>query len=273
MKRVSADQVQAHRTTAQHLFRRQPAYALPLLFDGAGPRFYSTHRREFGLNFDAQGYEQILQVPQDRPQILYANGMHRVVLDQSPNAAFLTVLRNNNTMVVSYPHRGEPLDPKRLLGMAYSGSQASLAYSTRPNVWTVPGRESHRDFQVEAYEAPLVGRVRGEDLDATVWSDARAGGEGVVKNIGFKDDGHKTQRSVLKSHRTLLKLGNDAADIAEVRLGDDGIWAVTVDANAAPAELLCYSRRNDGPPRCTRFALAALVGSAVDIDPQRLSHG
>jgi hypothetical protein len=273
MKGVWAEQVQAHRTTAQHLFKRQPAYALPLLFEGAGPRFYSTHRREFGLRFDAEGHEQILQVPQNRPQILYANGVHRVVLDLTRDAPFLAVMRNNNTMVAAYPQHGEPLDPKRLLGMTYSGAQASLAYSTRPNVWTVPEREAHREFRVETYEAPLAGRVKDGDLDATVWSDARLGGEGVVKSTRFKDDGHKTQRSVLKSHRTLLKLGADAADIAELRLGDDGLWAVTVDSDGVPAELLCYTRRNDGPPRCARFALAKLAAKAIDIDPHRRSHG
>lgn len=273
MGSIGAENVRAHRTTAQHLFKRQPDFALPLLFDGYGTRFYSTHRREFGLNFAAQGYEQTLQVPQNRPQILYANGVHRVMLDRSRGAASLDVMRNNNTMVVSYPYQDDPPDPKRLLGMVYSGSHGSLAYSTRPNVWAVAGREAHREFVVAPYEIPLMGRIKDDVMDATVWSDARGGGEGVLRSISFKDDGHKTNRSVLRSHRTLIRLGNDAEDIAEVRLGDDGVWAVAVDSGGAPAELRCYARRNEGAHGCRRFDLAELAAGAIDIDPDRISHG
>lgn len=273
MNPITALHVQSHSATVQHLFKRQPAYALPPLFDGQGLRFYSTHHREFGLAFGAQGHEPVFQVLHNRPQILHANGVHRVIRDQGELTASLKVMRRNNTMVASYPEHGDPLVPKELFGMAYSGSHSSLAYSVRPNVWTVAGREANRTFDVAPHDTPLMAKVMDGDLTATIWSDARSGGEGVMKSVTFNDDGTQTRGATPKAHRSLLRLGHDAADIAQVQIADDGIWAVTVDADGAPAELLWYNKHRDGPHRCSRFDLAGLAAAAIDIDPGLASHG
>lgn len=273
MRPIEARHVQSHCATVQHLFKRQPEYALPPLFDVKGIRFYSTHHSEFALAFDTQNYDPVLQVLHNKDKILYSNGVHRVVRSQHKTGALLKIMRRNNTMVTSYVERGDPLVPKQLFGMVYSGSHGSLAYSVRPNVWTVADREADRTFVIAPHDTPLMARVMDGDLTATIWSDARSGGEGALKNITLNSDGMHSQSATPKSHRTLLKLGDDAADTAHVQLAEDGIWTVTIDRNGAPAELLWYSKRRDGPHRCSRFNLAELYAAAIDIDPGLLSHG
>ena len=102
---------------------------------------------------------------------------------------------------------------------------------------------------------------------ATIWSDARFGGDGTVRVITIRGEERRTRE-------TLLRMGDDALRVGEVRITYDGILAVTLDADGAPAELLGYRRpRRDAPYACTRLAIADLIDEAIDLDPHGLLRG
>lgn len=267
MAPAASHNIRASEATTSHLFRGQHPYAIPLLFDGEGTTFYSTHRREFGFDCPDDRGNGAFRVHHDRPRILNANGVHHVVRVKARDAVFYNVLKNNQALVSQYRENDVPIDPDRLFGIAYSGSHSSLAYSARPNVWTVAGRETNPSFDTAPYETPLMAKMQHDAIAATIWSDARRGGEGMLRNVTIRG-------GEIRARHSLLRIGEDAARIVDIQVLHDGIWAVAVDEAEAPTQLLCFHRtRRDAPHQCTRLDLNALVDEAIDVDPDGRMNG
>jgi len=266
MAPVGARNVRAADAITNHLFKGQHPYALPLLFDGIGATFYSTHGREFAFDFADHGREAGFRVAHDRPPILHANGVHRVVKAKTDDAVFYKILKTSNAVISQYRENDVPIDPDRLFGMVYSGSHSSLAYSVRPNVWTVAGHEVSPCFDTEPYETPLMAKMRDDAIVASIWSDARRGGNGTLCNVDIRG-GEITAR------HTVARM-EDMAAIVDLQVTHNGIWAVAADEAGDPAQLLCFHRKNrNTAPQCTRFDLDEFIEKAVDIDPDGVMNG
>ncbi|MEG3086954.1 hypothetical protein [Sphingomonas sp. PB4P5] len=267
MNPIGPSDIRSCDAVAAHLFRGQHRYALPMLFDeGGGVGFYSTHGRKFALDFTKDSSATAFRVIHSQTQIFHGNGAHHVIRAVEYGKPVLKVRRTNNSAIRDYAEGDSPIDPDTLCGMIYSGSHASLAYSTQPNHWTVAG-DGGRDFLLANYETPLIAKMDDDKVVATIWSDARFGGDGTVRVIAIRGDERRVRE-------TVLRLGDDATRVGELQITYDGILAVTLDESGAPAELLAYRRpRRDVPYACTRLALADLIEEAIDLDAQGVLRG
>ncbi|QNQ08484.1 hypothetical protein [Sphingomonas alpina] len=274
---AQARQVRRKESVAAHLFKGQHRFALPLLFPGHGVKFYSTHRREFGFEFNDHNKEAAFRVLHNRPLILCATGTHRVMRSVEGDDAYLNVLRDNGGQLADYRESDAPISPDRLRGLIYSDSHRGLAYSVTPNIWTIPlhqrgwasavGEHGSLQFDTAPYEVPLMAKTDGDGVVATIWSDARAGGDGHVRTLHLSN-GQRT------SYETVLRTGADAANIVDIRITHDGIWAMTVDDAGDPQALLCYYRdKRGGKHLCRRFELDALIDKAMSIDLGEVIRG
>jgi hypothetical protein len=253
------------------LFRTQHAYALPMLVgDVRNPSFHATNGKAFSLGFHA-GDEVRFSSDRDAPSVIYANGQHRIIRTSIDKVPILQAVRANGSTVHDFAIDGLSFDETRLIGMLYSANFGQLAYSVKPNVWTLPGTVTvgydrevrqlsealHCEFA--AYEMPLAIRRSEDDVHATIFSDARRGGDGCLRTVHIRHE-----RVVQQSK--LFDLGEDGFRIAETIVADDGIWAITADADGTPEALIHY-QRNKGRSRkdIHRFDLAALRDTAHTI--------
>lgn len=252
-----------------HLFRKRSPFAIPPLTRHEGAEFYSTSGHAYQLGFsnedEAVGFTPLHQAP----RTLHATGLCRVVLAQQQVAPVLRVVRNHRTHLDDYlPPPGDM--PDQFHGIVYSLGDRSLAYSVVPGEWIVPvtlgrgaGRASAHVLPVAAHEMPLMMKVNSQgEAIARLWSDARYGGEGLVRWVRH-DGGRNVQTSAP------LDLGPDAGTMARLLLADDGLWGVTLDAAGVPANLLRY-RRNKREQRfmVQRYDLAELAAAAAQVDPE-----
>jgi hypothetical protein len=264
-----------------HLFRNQNPYALPVI-GGVGDQniFYATNRKAFGFGLEANGDVKfdahIAMAP-----IIYSNGIHRIVKAESDRVPIIRVLRSSNDTMAEFSEGETGFSKDRLYGLIYSSSRGSLAFSASPNVWTIAAPRTHQfrrggpvlvegdstQFETAIYENPLVARSNEGVVTATLWSDPRQGGNGTIQTIHFKND-------QVRARKNTVDLGADAADIRTVQLTDDGIWAVSVDADEAPSQLLHYVRKSKGGrPNRFSFDLNALQKEATVIDMIGMANG
>lgn len=250
------------------LFRKQPAYALPLL---AGVQdqalFYAANGKPFALHFDTGGDVGFDSRVRLSP-ILHSDGRYRVVRVSADGTELLRVLRNSGSTLADFVLGEEGVSEDRLFGMFYSSAHGRLAYSAMPNLWTVPppsapmatADDSAEQFEVAPYEEPLAARARGGFVEATIWSHAARGGDGTVRNLQFRNG------EILSTQKE-FSLGEDADRIADVKMTDDGLWALALDQHGLPDRLFAYHRsKPDRRPVRTAFELNTLMDGAEEID-------
>lgn len=251
-----------------HLFREQRPYAVPPMNWGENVEVYSTFGQAFAFQPRIHGGPTQFTMLHQAPKILYSNGPYRVVRPDM-NAPTLRVLKHSARQMDEFFIGEDEVGPERLFGMVYSPAHRSLAYSVTPNVWTVPPHDwqakrgadlAEARIRLEPHETLLAAHGGPRQQTARIWSDARYGGNGTVRTMRY-DNGVPTQK------QPVLRLGDDALSIVKVQLGDDGIWAMKVDEDQAPAELLLYRRKKKhSQSECTRFDLQALASEAIQID-------
>jgi hypothetical protein len=256
------------------LFRNQNHYALPVI-GGVGDQyiFYATNRKAFGFGFDNNGDVRFDAHVAMAP-ILYSNGTHRIVKAESDRVPIIRVLRSSNDSMAEFSEGETAITPDRLYGILYSSSHGSLAYSANPNMWTIAPPRTHNfrtgkplltegesgQFETSVYEKPLLARTKDGVVSASLWSEARKGGDGTIQTMQFKN-------GQIKSRQKTIDLGPDAADIRTVQMTDDGIWAVAVDGAGEPSQLLYYVRKSkSGRPNRFSFDLNVLQQEATVID-------
>jgi hypothetical protein len=258
---------------SQHLFRGRGRYAIPMLSIGEGAEFYSVSGMAYHLSFRAGEQETAFASLHHAPKTLFSNGAYRVVRVEEDKVAVLRVMKHRHTRVDDYPLPPDHGQAETMYGMAYSGGDRSLAYSVEPGLWNIPAADhgvkhpakaSVQHLRLAPCEALLLGKVRGDGVTAWVWSDARYGGEGTVRTI-------REQNGATRLRQPPLELGRDAMSIVQVRMSDGGIWALTADADGAPAELLHYRpQKRNHLYQHFRFPLEALRAKAVTIDLEQL---
>lgn len=257
------------------LFRKQPTHALPLL---AGVQdqavFYAANGKPFALHFGTEGdvgFDTRLRLS----PILHSDGRYRVVRVSADGIELLRVLRNSGSALADFVLGDEGISEEHLFGMFYSSAHGRLAYSSAPNSWTVSpprtllktAQEPAEQFEVAPYEEPLAVRARGGFVEATIWSHAARGGEGTVRNLQFRN-------GEILSMQKEFSLGEDADRIADVKMTDDGLWALAVDQHGFPDRLFAYHRsKPDRRPVRTAFELNTLMDGAEEIDVIGMAHG
>lgn len=235
------------------LFRTQHPYALPSLssnHDKAG--FYATNGKAFSLEFGPDGEERFKADITASP-ILYSNGAHHIIRSTGVvrpgrvETPILRSLRLNNSTVHDFAVGNIGLEDELLRAVLYSVSLGCLALNIEPNVWTVPGKgNTDRDGVFERiekavrcefapYERPLQIQRNGDDIQATVWSDVRLGGEGSIYTLMIN-------RDRVTSRVNRIKLGEEAGEIVEMIMAD-GCWAVTAGSDGVPKQLIRYHRQ------------------------------
>lgn len=264
---------------SEHLFRHQPAFALPTLRAGSGgTEFHSTAGSPFELTTTGAG-AMTMKPDYKGARIIGSSGGYDILRAETEQGPLLRIRRPNGYGIAYFAEGAEAAAPPRLLGAVYSHAEASLAYSTAPGQWVLPprytggeppdaaAREAFPRINLRPHERLLMGRARGEATNARVWSDARLGGEGTVSNVRWTFAGKTVKPPV-------LDLGDDAPSVVKVELGQDGlIWALTADAEGEPAELLVYRRRKNSMDfACKRIDLREQYDGAEQVDTAPL-HG
>lgn len=254
--------------TSAHLFKHQRPFAIPTMSWGKHVEVYSTFGQAFAFQPRGPGEPVQFTMLHKAPKTLWSNGVYRVVRDQ-PDASMLRVVRHVDRRAAEFFTGSDEIGRDRLFGLLYSPAQRSLAYSISPNVWVVPSHFSRAaggaereagTLRLEPHETLLAAHGDPQYLVARIWSDARHGGDGTVRTMRY-DNGVPTLK------QPVLKLGEDALSIVKVQPGDDGIWALKVDDDQQPSELLVYRKKKKlARSECTRFDLRALVKQAIKID-------
>ena len=254
------------------LFRGHPSYALPILAGKTNTiTFHAANGKCFSLIEDA---EHDTQFKTDRkiPNLLYAEGRHRIVQDRVGDTYFASVLDSNNINSSVFILGDKGIDRGRLRAMLYSNSEGHLAYSLQSNHWIIPSQRVNYqhlaspddaialECELASYEIPMLFRRDGDDIHVTIRSEASLGGEGCVRKLHFR---HGT---IIGSPK-LCVLGAEAANTCHALVADDGIWAVFGDAEGTPETLVQYpkkARRDFAGPRI--YSLAELRDDAVVIE-------
>jgi hypothetical protein len=169
-------------------------------------------------------------------------------------------------------------DEAMLHGMLYVSTHGQLAFSLTPNIWTLPGkcsnygqgllRQLSPTLQCEfaSYETPLSLRCGGDDIYATVWSDARRGGDGSIRNLQIR-------HGRVLSRGKLFDVRADIGNVLEIIQADDGIWIVTGDERGVPETLHYYFSGNSGRKRIAQYELDDLRKDAQTISLRGSSYG
>ena len=245
-----------------HLFKQQPAFALPSLCQIGGVRIHSTSGMPFQLAF-GRGEDMSFQPLYQGPRILGSNGVHEVVRIPTKTGARIEVLRPTGYALRSFDEGDEPLTPPALRGVVYNHGSSCLAYSLAPNRWRffhepvsigAKTRDDQDELVLKPYEALLAGRSSGAVVGGRVWSDARYGGEGEIRSVRAVEGGTQVRGQV-------IRLGPDAANVLAISTGDDGTpWVVTGDRAGVPDALVRYGKnKSSGGYQPIRF----------DLGPQR----
>lgn len=261
----------------RHLFRNQRPYAVPPLFLAEhGVEIWSTSGQAFAFQTGPPDDPVRFQMLHSAPKTLHADGVYRVVRDEVRDEPVLRVLKKAGRALTEFGEGPERVTSERLRGMVISGSEMSLAYSIAPRRWVVPpyrradpyvasierrlGRDTAREVELEPYETLLGAAMADDGIKARIWSDARYGGEGTIVWA-------LRQGSSARLRRAPIRLGDDAMSIARIVSGNDGYWAVAVDDDGAPRELLQYRiLKRSGGQDCRRLDLARLARQATRIE-------
>jgi len=249
--------------TSRQLFRNRSRYAIPPLNLDGSVEFYSASGDAFELTFDHLDRAVHFSPLRKTPKTLLAVGAYRIVKIVENDTTILRMLKNRAKHVDDYVV--PPLVPDHIREIFLSGSERSLAYSVAPGQWRFPPKMTDgvagetAEIQLEAHETLLTGNNNGTHVTARIWSDARYGGNGTIRSVryGEREEAGK---------QPLLKLGDDALSIVKVQVADDGVWALSADADGEPCALLHYKRRSSGQYECTRFEIEELLADAVRID-------
>ncbi|HEX8669746.1 MAG TPA: hypothetical protein VF727_15380 [Allosphingosinicella sp.] len=249
-----------------HLFRKQPDNALPILLRRAAWMELSTASGQC-FRLDAEGDRKMrFQMLYAEPKTVYATGPYRVVRVKHAGESVYRVLKNQKA-IDDYPQTVEhAAAPHAVL---YTPQERGLAYSVSPGRWMVPlNRMPFRSDAVpaeltlvlEPHEALLSVNRAGDRLGARIWSDARYGGEGTVRFV--RDEG-----GVRSARQATLKLADDALRIVDIKLGNNGLWALALDDQAGGgSELLHYRyRKRRSAYECARLDLDRFASEATTI--------
>ncbi|PSJ38509.1 hypothetical protein [Allosphingosinicella deserti] len=252
--------------TAQ-LFRNRNSFTIPPLSIDQAAEFYAVSGQAYRLGFSAGTKELDFSPLYNAPKTLLATMLYRVIADRAGGRTVLRVIKNWQSVVDEFPLPEDHDLPDQLHGLVYTRGDRSLAYSVKGGTWNVPsggatGAGPVRTLTVGPHEVVLSAKQKDEGIWARLWSDARHGGDGTVRSIR-QVDGTTSLRN------GSLKLGSDAPSVVKIEAADDGLWALTVDDDGVPAELLRYHQnKREAKYQCTRFALADLRATAILIDPE-----
>lgn len=257
---------------SQHLFEKRRPYAIPTLSIGEGAEFYSVSGQAYHLTFRPEHRDTGFTPLYKASKTLYSNGAYRVAKMEERGMTILRVLKHRHTRVDDYPlPQGVGL-PDAVHGMTYSGGDRSLAYSTEKGVWKIPSAALSggapamppQELRLAPQEALLTAKTRSDGVTAWIWSDARYGGDGTISTV-------RVENGVMRRRQPPIELGDDAMAIAQVRLSDGGLWALTVDAEGVPVDLLHYRpQKRDHRFQRLRFPLEYLRAKAVEIGLEQL---
>jgi hypothetical protein len=263
-----------------HLFRSQRPFAVPpLYFAKHGLLVHSSFGQAFSFRSAETDGLVHFEMLHKEAKTLHANGVYRVTRMEESGSKWLRVLKEGHRVMAEFVEGPEKVTADRLLGMAFSPSETSLTYSLTPGRWVVlpagrhrtsdaanpvdfhVGRVRYNELQLEAHQRLLNGRIVTGGVAARIWSDERRGGDGTVRTLRRIGDATTFTNQV-------VKLGADAGAIARVQAGDDGFWAVTLDDDATPRELLHY-RLIRGVTNLSRFDLVRMADEAmrIELDP------
>lgn len=214
-------------------------------------------------------------------QAIAPDALYGMVYSPSDKSLAYSLSRNIWTIAPTAPKAGtaKPVAPpvgrtapvtvpaRSGYSMAYSVNDSGIAGNQRPipapaaaSAVTASDDQEAQQLRLAPHETLLMARVVGGVLSARIWSDARYGGDGTVRTIR-REFGEEVVR------QPVLRLGADALSIVKIVQADDGIWALTVDEQGAPAELLHYRMgKRKSHHVCTRLPLAPLRDRAVVID-------
>ena len=260
------------RASTEHLFRKQSTYALPSLTHIGGVRFHSTSGQPFEIAFGGGADDATFRPLYKEPRILASNGINDVVRVEGTAGPRLRVLKSSGHTAREFAEGDFPPVPPRLLGMVYSHVSSSLAYSVSPNRWMIARPATslsvdvsqHRELTLKPWETLLSGTVRTTDLSTRIWSDARYGGEGDIRNVRFIG-----AQTIVKT--PVIKLGDDAMNVVAIDIGADGLaWSVTADDRGEPNALISYASRKSGSAKPARYDLAEHRAAATVLDMDKL---
>jgi len=256
-----------------HLFRRQRPYVVPPLYHN---RQRLLVHSSFGQAFSFRSPEADglvhFEMLYEEPKTLHATSRYRVVRVEQGGSFWLRVLKKGGPILEQFVEGPEKVTADRLLGMAFSPSESSLAYSLAPNHWvvcagrwnTARARQLHGGpvpdqlLMLDPHQRLLNARIANGGIAARIWSDERLGGDGTIRTM--RRAGEKTTCT-----DEVIRLGADGDSIAGIQVGDDGFWAIALDESGAPRKLL-HHRLVKSLTNVNRFDLAALVDEATRID-------
>jgi hypothetical protein len=258
---------------AAQFFREQSRYALPVLPGDSNPSFHGTNGKPFTLHFGPEDSQFTANM--DASAVIYSNGQHRVVRAEAGGIQILRTLRANNSTVHEFSLDSVTFDEAKLHAMLYVSTHGQLAFSLAPNVWTLPGQCTLRfegavkqispalNCEFASYERPLSIRRGRDEIYATVWSDAQAGGDGSIRNLQIRNDRIHAQSK-------LFDLDKGIRNVVEIIQADDGIWIVTADHRGIPETLNYYIT---GSGRIIHYNLNDLRNAAQPIFLRGGGHG
>ncbi len=247
----------------EHLFKRQPPFAIPSLTLGA-TRFHSPSGHPFTLTYESANSLRFKPL-YDKPHIVCSTGTHEIFRHEKNGDVTLQVMRADGSHHFNVP--AGPTHEGAIREVVYSHSERTVAWSRSPNAWVVAhpklrasDSEPHA-FILAPHERLLSARPQRDGAVVRVWSDARLGGSGSIRSLRLSDGEYPRVQNT-------LKLEEDGLSLVRVTLGDDGaIWGLTVDADGVPAELVNYRKRKDnGGAAAVRINIAEQVEAASQLD-------
>ncbi len=251
----------------RHLSRDRPLSAISPLNRHNGADFYSAAGEAYHLDVAQERTDVAIAPLHQAARTLHAIAQCRVTLPEEQGTPMLQVVKNHRTMLDDYLLPPGNI-PDRFHGIVYSLADRSLTYSVEPGEWIVPvtrrggaDRAAARFLSVARHELPLMVKTNTQGgIIARLWSDARYGGDGLVRWV--RDDSGRTVNT-----SEPLDLGADAGTMARLILADDGLWGLTLDGEDRPAHLLRYYRNKREQCFVTRrFDVADLAAQAIRID-------
>ncbi|MEN3748780.1 hypothetical protein TPR58_16520 [Sphingomonas sp. HF-S3] len=202
----------------------------------------------------------------DGLDLRFAQNQYRVFVDRITGSQRLEVRKRRESRAKRFWLPSGQTLPADVLDWAWSPDESSLAFSAEANVWTIPERkegEAAEMLSVAPCEQVLTALVNEGGVIARIWSDARYGGNGTVRELGYLD-GRVVHRG------PTLMLGDVGSKIVYLQYVDGGYWAVVGDDGGRPHTLIRYRRTQGGGYSTHRFPLAELRAKAVTLDPKQL---
>ncbi|HEY5721862.1 MAG TPA: hypothetical protein VIT45_06025 [Allosphingosinicella sp.] len=254
--------------SSAHLFRNQPAHALPpLRREQNRIDLSSSSGQMFRLEIGPDEELRFQMLYGEAPTLLAVPPFRITWLEDKDGPRFR--VEKGGRIIDNY-RQSRPRQRKERVGLVYAPEERSLAYSVEPGRWEVPFTRQHGNYadedgartlflelgrnEVLLSVRPGVGRI-----SARIWSDARYGGDGTVRYVRI-ENGEEAAR------QPPLAFGEDALAIVDVKFIQDGYWGLAIGSDGEPSKLLHYRfRKKSSRYETTRYDLDRLASKAAVI--------